>query len=258
MDSIRFGNCQGNDVSVSVARKLAPEWKQSGVMPRKIPAPKFPSPLFHARAFRKLSQDQLSAKSGVLKGTISKLERLPKGGGMELTVEWAKKFTRALDLSAKEIMFFDPKNPPGQDDHIDSQQVANSTEPSPKKNLVKLKGYVGAGSEAHYYRYADEDFDWVEPPGDASDQTVAVVIKGKSWGPRMDGWLVFYDDVRSPITEDMINQPCVVGLADDRILLKTIKRERDGSFTLLSNSDEPAIENAEIEWGAKVIGMRPR
>lgn len=56
----------------------------------------------------------------------------------------------------------------------------------------------------------------------------------------------------------MFGKACVVGLADDRILLKTIKRERDGSFTLLSNSNEPPIENVEIEWAAKVINMRPR
>lgn len=139
-----------------------------------------------------------------------------------------------------------------------SEDVAAALDKQPEKAGIKIKGYVGAGSEAHFYKLSDESFETVEPPTGASDQTIAVQIKGKSWGPRMDGWLVFYDDVRSPITEDLYNQACVVGLADDRILLKTIKRERDGSFTLQSNSDEPDITNAEIEWAAKVIGMGPR
>lgn len=138
-----------------------------------------------------------------------------------------------------------------------SEDVAASLD-RPLGRTVKLKGYVGAGAEAHFYALADEDFEEVEAPLDATDQTIAVEIKGKSWGPQMDGWLVFYDDIRSPITEDMFGKTCVVGLADDRILLKTIKRERDGSFTLLSNSNEPPIKDAEIEWAAKVINMRPR
>ncbi|WP_398469602.1 phage repressor protein [Tardiphaga sp.] len=139
-----------------------------------------------------------------------------------------------------------------------SEDVAASLDKPNSTRTVRIKGYVGAGSEAHFYKLADESFEVVEPPAGSSDQTIAVQIKGKSWGPRMDGWLVFYDDVRSPVTEDLYGQPCVVGLADDRILLKTIKRERDGSFTLQSNSDEPDIKNAEVEWAAKVIGMRPR
>lgn len=141
---------------------------------------------------------------------------------------------------------------------VRSEDVANALPDPVEHKTVKLRGYVGAGSEAHFYALADEDFEPVDAPEGATDQTIAVEIKGKSWGPQMDGWLVFYNDIRSPITEDMFGKACVVGLADDRILLKTIKRERDGSFTLLSNSNEPPIENVEIEWAAKVINMRPR
>jgi len=145
------------------------------------------------------------------------------------------------------------------EDHIDSAAVLGFGEGGQAKfGTVRVVGYVGAGSEAHYYKYADEDFDEVPAPLGASDQTVAVEIKGKSFGPLMDSWLVFYDDVRSPVTEDLIGEVCVVGLADDRILIKEIKRERNGSYTLLSNSSEPPIPNASIEWAAKVKDMRPR
>ncbi|MGM4891232.1 phage repressor protein [Tardiphaga sp. 839_C3_N1_4] len=207
-----------------------------------------------------MSQDDLVKASGVSKGQISKLERTDGPSARELTRQWAEKFAPALRMPAERIMFWDKYGPP-DDEHQDdlrSEDIAEALVSPPPPRTVKLKGYVGAGAETHFYKYADEDFETVEPPAGASDRTIAVVVKGKSWGPRMDGWLVFYDDVRSPITEDMFNQPCVVGLADDRILLKTIRREGDGSFTLLSNSDEPPIENVVIEWAAKVIGMRPR
>ncbi len=128
----------------------------------------------------------------------------------------------------------------------------------PRKRTVRIKGYVGAGDQAHYYAVSDEDFAEVEAPALSSDQTVAVEIRGKSFGPLLDSWLVFYDDVRSPVTSDLFNEVCVVGLDDDRILIKQIKPNKNGTFTLLSNGNEPPIENVQIEWAAKVIGMRAR
>jgi len=128
-----------------------------------------------------------------------------------------------------------------------------------RTKTVRIKGYVGAGGEAHFYRLADEDYEEVPAPAGATDRTVAVEIKGSSWGPMMNSWIVFYDDVRSPVTEDLIGQPCVVGLADDRILIKVIRRTRNGSYRLVSNNpSEPDIEDAQIEWAAKVTSMKPR
>lgn len=141
-------------------------------------------------------------------------------------------------------------------DHLDSDSVLEDGPPDGRR--VRVVGYVGAGSEAHYYAIAQGDYEEVEAPAGCTDRTVAVEIKGKSFGPLLDSWLVFYDDVRSPISEDMLGEVCVVGLADDRILIKQIRRERDGSFTLISNSADEPIRNVEIEWAAKVRDMRPR
>lgn len=148
---------------------------------------------------------------------------------------------------------------PEVDGDLQSEDVATIMTEPPRKRMVKLKGYVGASGEALYYRVADEDFEEVEAPVGSSDRTVAVEIRGKSFGPLMNTWLVFYDDVRSPVTEDLIGQVCVVGLADDRILVKEIQRNGRGGYRLLSNStsDEP-IEDVEIEWAAKVTAMTPR
>lgn len=144
--------------------------------------------------------------------------------------------------------------------HADSQDIAATLAGStPRGRKVRLRGYVGAGAEAHYYALADEDYEEVDAPLSATDQTVALEIKGTSFGPLMNTWLVFYNDVRSPVTPDLIGQVCVVGLADDRILIKQIKRERNGSYTLISNNaTEDPIENAEIEWAARVTDMKPR
>jgi hypothetical protein len=199
-----------------------------------------------------------SRKAGLSASAIRNMQR---GAGGEIATRGANARTLSalapiLKTSPAWLMDGDGPEVVDQDVHIASEDVL----PAEHRNgrYVRLVGYVGAGSEAHYYAVAQEDFEEVEAPPYSSDQTVAVEIRGKSFGPLLDTWLVFYDDVRSPIADTMLNQTCVVGLADDRILIKHVRRERDGSYTLISNSTEPPIHNAKIEWAALVTGMRPR
>lgn len=125
-----------------------------------------------------------------------------------------------------------------------------------KRPVVDIVGFVGAGSEAHFTS-AGELGDVVAPEG-STPNTVAVVVRGQSLGSFFDRWLVFYDDVRRPITSDMIGQPCVIGLADGRVLIKSPQRSKaKGLYHLFSNT-EPPILDVEIEWAALVKSMMPR
>jgi hypothetical protein len=123
--------------------------------------------------------------------------------------------------------------------------------------VTRIVGYVGAGAAAHNYAVAQGDLDEIAAPEGASEHTVAVEIRGNSLGELFDRWLVFYDDVRRPVTEDLIGKLCVVGLADGRVLIKKIGKESSGFYALLSEK-EPPIENAVIEWAARVKAMAPR
>lgn len=123
---------------------------------------------------------------------------------------------------------------------------------------VPLVGYVGAGSAAHFYASGDGELDRIEAPEYANEHTVAAKIQGPSVGPLFDGWLVFWDEVRSPVTPDMLGELCVIGLPDDRILVKQLKAaSAPGLFHLLSNNEAPMLDQ-EVMWAAKVKGMQPR
>lgn len=136
-----------------------------------------------------------------------------------------------------------------------TKKAASPAEP-PK--TVPLVGYVGAGSEAYFFGDQGK-LDDVTAPDGASEETVAVEIRGDSLGPLFDRWLVFYDDVQRTVTSDQINKLCVVGLPDGRILIKKLQKSkgRNGFFHLLSNTEAPILD-VEIEWAAKVINMVPR
>lgn len=205
-----------------------------------------------------LKAAQASRAAGLSDGAIQNLRRGARG---KIATRGANATTfhkLAPVLKTTALWLMTGEGPEvAEPDHIDSSAILPE-EPRAARRTVRVVGYVGAGSEAHFYALSQEDFDEVEAPVGARDPTVAVEIKGKSFGPLMDSWLVFYDDVRSPFSDDLLNQTCVVGLSDDRILLKEVRRERDGSYTLHSNSHEPPITNVTIEWAAKVTALRPR
>jgi hypothetical protein len=100
--------------------------------------------------------------------------------------------------------------------------------------------------------------DEVDPPRGSTEDTVAVEIRGESLGAFFNRWLVFYDDVRRPVTPDLIGELCVVGLEDGRVLIKQVQRSRtDGLFNLISSVDKPILDVA-VEWAAKVNSIARR
>lgn len=122
-------------------------------------------------------------------------------------------------------------------------------------STVKLIGYVGAGATAHY---DPADLGTVPAIEGTTPDTVAMEIRGTSLGEVFDHWLVYYDEVRSPVTPDMIGRLCVVGLTDERVLVKKIERARTlGLYHLLSNTEGPILD-AEVAWAARVKSMVPR
>lgn len=153
-----------------------------------------------------------------------------------------------------------PEQAPARPDkvYVPLDQFENDGQPPPVSE-VRLVGYVGAGQEAHYYALADDELDRVPAPDGMTPATVAVEIRGSSLGALFDRWLVYYDDVRTPVSSDQIGAICVVGLPDDRVLIKKLRRSKvgDGLFDLLSNTEDP-ITAQPVMWAAKVKSMVPR
>lgn len=207
---------------------------------------------------KKLSDRAASLRSGLSQDGIRTIRRqFITGKQKGVTSETLEKLAKGLRTTPMWLMREEGPETVSKARHIESSEILADRNDATK--TVRVAGYVGAGGEASYYRYSDDQFDYVEPPPGATDQTVAVEVKGGSLGDAFKSWLVFYRDIRSPVTEDLHGKLCVVGLADDRILVKVIRRERNDTFTLLSNANlEPPIEDAEIEWAAKVTDMRPR
>lgn len=123
---------------------------------------------------------------------------------------------------------------------------------------VPVVGYVQAGAEAVLFAEGQGPFDEVEAPVSATSKTVALRSRGESLGPLLSEWLVYYDDVRSPITPDMFGEVCVLGLPDGRVVVKQLKPSgTPGRYHLISQNEGPMLDQ-EVEWGAIVTAMTPR
>ena len=70
---------------------------------------------------------------------------------------------------------------------------------------------------------------------------------------------MFYDDVRSPVTDDIVGKLCVVGLRDGRVLVKRVLRSAVSPvlFHLYGQFGDPVLDVA-LDWAAQVKSVSPR
>lgn len=202
------------------------------------PRPNRESP-FKIRAWRKhtgLTLEAVAGELGMSPQNLGKIER----GLVDLLPEHIEPLAEIFGTAPPSLMM-DPDEAPAND----------------ATDLVAVVGFVGAGAVAVLHPEGQGPFDHVEPPADRTASTVALEIQGVSLGPILDRALVFYDDVRSPVTPDLHGRLCVVGLKDGRVLIKMLKPATDGRFHLLSNSADPPMLDEEVEWAARVKDIRP-
>jgi hypothetical protein len=174
-------------------------------------------------------------------------ERAEAPGGRDYGPDDAKKYARRFRVTPEWLLT-------GKGDQPEIDEGVGI--PPPPK--VRVVGYVGAGAEAHFYDVAPGDLDEVEPSAGTTDMTVCVEIRGDSLGAFFNRWFVFYDNVRQEVTPDLVGELCVVGLPDERVLIKQVQRSRtEGLFNLLS-STQPPIRDVAITWAAKVNSMSRR
>lgn len=180
------------------------------------------------REKKDLTIEQLAEITGLSVSQISRLAASKRN----LSVANLNKIAAALGIQPKELLVVAP--------------------------MVPVVGYVGAGAEMHQYALADNPDEFVPMPENGNENTVAVEIRGTSLGSIFDTWLVYYDEIRNPPTPDMLNKLCVVGLDDDRVLVKRLRRGSDRGLYNLESTTESLIEDARVLWAAKVKNMTPR
>ncbi len=175
------------------------------------------------------SQDEAASALGTTRNQYAKLE----GGSRRLSDKWIKRAAEAYGVDSGDIV-------------------------TDRPGTVPVAGYVGAGSEAHFYGESQGPLGEAPAPDNGGEKTVAVEVRGESLGPFFNGWLVYFDDVRSPVTDDLLGRLCVVGLADGRVLIKKLLRGRSSRIYQLHGQFGDPILDVEVDWAAPVKSVMPR
>lgn len=127
---------------------------------------------------------------------------------------------------------------------------------------VPVVGLAGGGpGGAVLFGFGDGELGEAPVPPGVTEDTVALEVRGNSMrGIAYHGWYIYYDDRRSPLTEDMLGEPCVLGLPDGRVVVKVPFQGRTaGRFDLESaNPAYDTMRDQPVEWAALVIAIVPR
>lgn len=119
-------------------------------------------------------------------------------------------------------------------------------------SMVPIIGSVGANAEGVVLlALADERYDMAPAPPGAGEKVVALEVDGHSMrGFADDGSLIYFEDQRTPPTEDMLGHVVVCETEDGEVLVKRILRGgKKGRYDLESIAG-PTLEDKKIRWAA--------
>jgi len=187
-----------------------------------------PNALRRYRQAASLTLEQVAEKAGLSVSQVSRIER----GEREPSLSNLHAFARILKLPIAALVASVP---------------------------VFVVGQVEAGAGVVRYGADHGPLDEAERPPEATEHTVALVVKGEALaGTVDDGWLIYFNDVRAAPSDDMLGQLCVIGMADGRTLVKRLNQGRErGRFDLYANNSKPLLDQ-EVAWAGKVTWIKPR
>lgn len=120
------------------------------------------------------------------------------------------------------------------------------------QGMCRIIGSVGANPDGTVIlSLADERYDMAPAPPGAGETVVALEVEGHSMrGFADDGSLIYFEDQRTPPSEDMLGHVVVLETEDGQVLVKRLLRgDKKGRFDLESIVG-PTLENQRLRWAA--------
>jgi hypothetical protein len=130
---------------------------------------------------------------------------------------------------------------------------------APREVLIRIRGQVGASPDGQIiFSTGDALNDFALMPQGATPNSTALLVRGHSMrGVADDGSLIFYEEVRTPPTPDMLGHVVVVETEAGDVLIKRLLRgERRGHYDLESIVG-PTLFNQRLRWAAHLQSIVP-
>jgi hypothetical protein len=95
----------------------------------------------------------------------------------------------------------------------------------------------------------------VEMPVLLTPWTKPLLITDDMLGKWFAGWVLIYDDLREPVTPELIGQMCIVGLGEDRVAVaRLMEGTTPGRYDLIAQRP-PDIRDVEVVWAAPIKAL---
>jgi phage repressor protein C with HTH and peptisase S24 domain len=125
--------------------------------------------------------------------------------------------------------------------------------------MARVAGYVRGGGEAHYYDSTQGPFDEVEAPEGSSVNVTAVRVQGDSMAGEYadENAILFYEERRSPPTDDQIGRLCVIELPDGRSVVKRLRQGSKRGLYHLESPNASTMFDQRVRSAALVTWIKP-
>lgn len=136
------------------------------------------------------------------------------------------------------------------------EKVARYLEEPPPDREMPVRYYIGAGQEV-FHVDRDDPVDYIPVSGLWGVECEVAIVRGSSMWPLLsDGDRIFIGPARDPVPGDH-NQRRAVRLANDRLLVKVMKRTADPHIWTLESFNGPPIEDQVVLAVASIIRIEP-
>jgi hypothetical protein len=215
-----------------------------------------------ARRTRFRSARAAALALGIPISTYGAHERAQLSGGRDFGPEEAKRYAQRFGVTPEWLLT--GLRHAHIDTPFDLEQVEETAPPRTRlKTRVRIPviapvvGYVGAGVEAHFYDLSQGPIDIVERPRLVADPTNILEIRDHGLGPQFERWLVFFEEMRHPVTTDLLGYFCVVAMPDGQMVVRQLEKSQTGDGYDLLSEFGTNFRDVVISWAAKVTAMAP-
>jgi len=203
-----------------------------------------------ARKNRFKSARTAALAMGIAVSTYGAHERAESPGGRDYGPEEATRYARRFGVTPEWLLT-------GLRQAQTDMPFAPERFEPPRTTKLIVMGYVGAGSQGHFYSDSQGPLEEIDMPRVPSAGIQIVEIREHGLGPAFNRWRVFLDDPRDPVTPDLLDRLCVVSLPDGSLALGMLQPGKThGRYDVISEFGTSHWDVA-VRWAAKVTIMLP-
>jgi hypothetical protein len=207
-----------------------------------------------ARKNRFKSARAAALAMGIPVSTYGAHERAELPGGRDYGPDEARRYALRFDVTPEWLLTGLRQDQTQAD--VDAPFPPEQFE-EPRTPKYPVVGYVGAGSQAHYYDISPGYLDQIERPNSYTHATVVFQIRDRGLGSVFNRWLMFADEIRERVTPDLLGRLCIVGLANGDMVLRRLQPGRtEGRYDLIAEVGA-TFRDVSVIWVAKIRSMLP-